>query len=151
MSFTDDDKVIAWRLHAIIWINVGWSSKMVCGIHIRAISWGVRMNLIYKMSKKIAILNLLPNLPVTNELSAFPNILMLSLVACHPNGTVVCCHLSLDIQTSSWYHLSSVSQASECCHLSLDIQTSSCYHLFMCIVITRHVFLLLTGTYPECS
>ena len=51
------------------WTSVDLSSKMFCGIHLRAISQEVLMNLISNMCSEITLLNLPPHLPGTNELN----------------------------------------------------------------------------------
>ena len=41
--------IVAWQYQAITWTNVDLWSKVFCGIHLRAFSQEVLMNLIHNM------------------------------------------------------------------------------------------------------
>ena len=60
---------VAWWHQAITWTKVDLSSKVVCGIHLRAIQQKVLMNLNCVVCPKITHLKLQPQLLGANDLS----------------------------------------------------------------------------------
>ena len=67
-SLSHSDVTVTWRHQAITWTNVDLLSKLFCGLHLRAVSQDLLMNLIRHMFLETALLKLLPHLPAAIEL-----------------------------------------------------------------------------------
>ena len=93
--------ITAWQHQAIAWTNVDLSSKVFCGIPLRAISQEVLMNLTHCMCSEIALPTLLH--PGANELTF--------LYACTFHNFCTCFHwIGITILIYLWVSSSEISQ-----------------------------------------